>query len=134
MNFYSDNYQVGCQFVTFRKYFHRTRLWPEMHSLRLSRGVLFTAIGWFLSADAILGAFAFLMVRMSVGEFGGRYPPDLIFFLIWPLLLAGVFVSYHGSLLLHKRIVLAFPLAGIVVMFYMFQYMTCVPWMQCFAP
>src|SRR5437870_13904248 len=99
MNFYSDNYQVGCQFVTFRKYFHRTRLWPEMHSLRLSRGVLFTAIGWFLSADAILGAFAFLMVRMSVGEFGGRYPPDLIFFLIWPLLLAGVFVSYHGSLL-----------------------------------
>ena len=105
-----------------------------MHSLRLSRGVLFTAIGWFLSADAILGAFAFLMVRMSVGEFGGRYPPDLIFFLMWPLLLAGVFVSYHGSLLLHKRIVLAFPLAGIVVMFYMFQYMTCVPWMQCFAP
>lgn len=134
MNFYVDHYQVGYQFVTFRKYFHRVRSWPEMHWLGLSRGVLFTTIGWFLSADAVLGAFAFLIVRMSVGDFGGRYPPDLIFFLMWPLLLAGVFVSYHGSLLLHKRVVLAFPLAGIVVMFYMLRYMTCVPWMQCFAP
>ena len=105
-----------------------------MHSLRLSRGVLFTAIGWFLSADAILGAFAFLMVRMSVGEFGGRYPPDLIFFLIWPLLLAGVFDSYHGSLLLHKRTVLLFPFAGIGILLYMLQYLTCVPWIQCVAP
>jgi len=105
-----------------------------MHSLRLSRGVLFTTIGWFLSADAILGAFAFLMVRMSVGEFGGRYPPDLIFFLIWPLLFAGVFVSYHGSLLLHKRTVLLFPFAGIGILLYMLQYLTCVPWIPSVAP
>src|SRR5207249_7274398 len=106
----------------------------EKCKLILSRGALFTAIGWFLSTDAVLGALAFLMVRMSVGEFGGQYPPDLIFFLMWPLLLAGVFVSYHGSLLLHKRTVMLFPFAGIGVMLYMLQYLTCVPWMQCVVP
>ena len=30
MNFYRDNYQVGHQIVTFRKYLHRTRSWGEM--------------------------------------------------------------------------------------------------------
>jgi len=99
-----------------------------------SNGALFTIIGWLLSAGAILGAYAFLMVRMSVQEFGGRYPPDLIFFLMWPLLLAGAFVSYHGALLLHKRAVLVVPLTGTVLMLYMLQYMTCVPWMQCVVP
>jgi len=106
----------------------------RMSSLRLSGGVLFTIIGWLLSAIAVLGAFAFLMVRMSVGEFGGQYPPDLIFFLMWPLLLAGAFVTYHGALLLHKRTVLLFPLTGTVLMLSMLEYITCVPWLQCVVP
>jgi hypothetical protein len=101
---------------------------------KLSNGALFTTIGWLPSAIAVLGAFTFLMVRMSVQEFGGQYPPDLIFFLMWPLLLAGVFVSYHGALILHKRTVLLFPLAGTVLMLYMLEYVTCIPWMQCVVP
>ena len=112
-----------------------TSLWAGWRNLwSPSNGVLFTTIGWLLSADAVVGAFAFLTVRISVGEFGGQYPPDLVYFLMWPLLLAGVFVSYHGSLLLRKRTVLLFPLAGIGVMIYMLQFMTCVPWLQCVVP
>src|SRR5437870_13904250 len=54
-------------------------------------------------------------------------------FLPW-IVAAGVFVSYHGSLLLHKRTVLLFPFAGIGILLYMLQYLTCVPWIQCVAP
>ncbi len=106
---------------------------PEVSPWKFSNGALFTTIGWLLSADAVLGAFAFIMVRLSVEEFGGRYPPGFIYFLMWPLLIAGAFVSYHGARLLHRWLVLLFPLAGAVILLFTLRYVICIPG-QCLAP
>ncbi len=46
-----------------------------MPALKLSSGAVFTTIGWLLTADALLGALAFVAVWQSVAEFGGRFPP-----------------------------------------------------------
>ena len=98
-----------------------------------SNGALVTAIGWLLSADAVLGAFAFTLVWLSVEEFGGRFPPPIIYFLMWPVLATGAFVSYQGARLLHRWAVLFVPLAGTAIMLYMLPYVACIPGL-CFPP
>ena len=63
-----------------------------MPALKLSSGTLFTTIGWVLTADALVGAFAFIAVWQSVAEFGGQFPPALIYLLTFLLLAVGGFV------------------------------------------
>ena len=105
--------------------------------LKLSSGALFTSIGWLLTADAVLGAFAFIAVWQSVAEFGGRYPPALIYFLMFPLLAAGGSLTFYGARLLRQprgTLVLLFPTAAAILLLSMLQFLACVPWTQCVTP
>ena len=105
--------------------------------LKFSSGALFTTIGWLLTADALLGAFAFVAVWRSVAEFGGQYPSGLVYLLMFPLLAVGGFVTFYGARLLRRLrgiLVLLFPVAAAVLMLSMLQFFTCVPWTQCITP
>ncbi len=108
-----------------------------MPALKFSSGALFTTIGWLLTADALFGAFAFIAVTQSVAEFGGRYPPYIIYLLMFPLLATGGLVTFQGTRLLPKSrgaLALLFPLAVTVILLSMLQLFTCVPWAQCTTP
>ncbi len=105
--------------------------------MRLSNGALFTTIGWLLTADAVIGAFAFLAVWESVSEFGGRFPPSIIFFLMFPILAIGGFVTYYGARQSSTRnsgLALIFPVIALIAMLSMLQVLTCVPWELCTNP
>ena len=96
-----------------------------------SSGALFTTIGWILCATAVLGAFVFAMVWQSVFSFGGVYPPELVYFLLWPLLALGALIAYHGAKMLHRPILLLFPLASAIIILTTLLYMPCFPIERC---
>jgi hypothetical protein len=99
--------------------------------LKLGTGALITTIGWMVSATAMVGAFAFAMVWQSAFNLGGVYPPQLVYFLLWPLLALGAIIAYHGAKTLHRPILLLFPLASAVLMLTTLQYMSCFPNERC---
>ena len=99
-----------------------------MPALKLSSGAVFTTIGWLLTADALLGALAFVAVWQSVAEFGGRFPPDVIYILMFPLLATGGLVTLHGARFLPRSI------GAMALLFPCLQLLACVPWALCTTP
>ncbi len=105
--------------------------------MKLTSGQLFTTIGWLLTADAIIGAFSFIAVWQSVEEFGGRFPPYIIYLLMFPLVVTGGFVTFYGARQVRRRngaLAMLFPFAAIIMMLVMLQLLACVPWALCTAP
>ncbi len=84
--------------------------------MRLTSAALFTTIGWLLTANALIGAFAFLAVWQSVSEFGGQFPPSIIFFMMFPILAVGGFVTYYGARESRRNSILAmiFPVVALI--------------------
>ncbi|OLD79211.1 hypothetical protein AUF62_00020 [archaeon 13_1_20CM_52_20] len=99
--------------------------------LKLSTGALITALGWMVSSTAVVGAVAFAMVWQSVFDFGGAYPPELVYFLLWPLLAFGAIITYSGARTLHRPILLLFSLSSVAIMLITLQYMPCFPIERC---
>jgi len=99
--------------------------------LKLSNGALITTIGWMVSSTAMVGALAFVMVWQSTFNFGGVYPPELVYFLLWPLLAFGAIITYSGARTIHRPILLLFPLASVAIMLITLQYMPCFPIERC---
>ncbi len=109
-----------------------------MPVLRPSVGAMFTTIGLLVTTDALVGAIVFTAVWQSVAQFGGRYPPDLLYFLMFPVLVAGGAVTLYGVRLMKSpasKLVLLFPAASLVVMLLSIQLIGfCLPWVQCVHP
>ncbi len=105
--------------------------------MRLTSAALFNTIGWLVTADALIGAFAFVAVWQSVSEFGGQFPPSIIFFMMFPILAMGGFVTYYGARQSSRQnsiLALIFPLVALVAIISMLPVLTCVPWALCTNP
>ena len=80
---------------------------------KFSKGLIYTAAGWLLSAWSLLGAVGYVMRQISgIGE-----TPDFVLIGLWVILIIGGVLSYFGSKLLRRGVLVAFPIvtAGVIL-------------------
>ena len=104
-----------------------------MQRSRLSKGGLIVSIGWLLSACAVVGGVSFAMLWLSIwtGGIARAYPSEAVYFVSWLLLGVGGIVSSLGVRILHRPVLLLFPLASVVVMLITLLSLPCFPIERC---
>ena len=92
---------------------HRSDPISAMPHWKFSKGFIYTAAGWLLSAWSLLGAVGYIMRQISgIGE-----TPDFVLIGLWVILIIGGVLSYFGSKLLQRGVLVAFPIvtAGVIL-------------------
>ena len=118
--------------VSLRLSLRQTHFSGTMHYWKFSDGLILTAVGWLLSIWSLLGAIGYVVTQIS----GTGETPDFVFIGLWVILIIGVALSYTGSQLLHRRLLLAFPIVTVTVISVLLfillptvicSYRTCIP-------
>jgi len=80
---------------------------------KFSNGLVLTVAGWMLSALSLLATVGYIWGQIS----GFGETPDLVLIGLYLIVILGVVLSYMGSRLLHRTILVAFPLVSAATVF-----------------
>jgi len=80
---------------------------------KFSNGLVLTVAGWMLSALSLLATVGYVWGQIS----GFGETPDLVLIGLYLIVILGVVLSYMGSKLLHRTILVAFPLVSAATIF-----------------
>ena len=80
---------------------------------KFSNGLVLTVAGWMLSALSLLATVGYIWGQIS----GFGETPDLVLIGLYLIVMLGVVLSYMGSRLLHRTILVAFPLVSAATIF-----------------
>ncbi len=80
---------------------------------KFSNGLVLTVAGWMLSALSLLATVGYIWGQIS----GFGETPDLVLIGLYLIVILGVVLSYMGSRLLHRTILVAFPLVSAATIF-----------------